>query len=428
MAKILISSLGTGSRDQDTSCYKTTDYEIEGKIYKNKTLIADVLCNHIGIDKLFLVGTKDSVWDSVYEEFGGDKETAVQIDSDKRSKNDTGFLQLVKKQIQNKLGTNGSECYIIEYGLNEDELWLNFDKYLQIMNKISKEDEVYLDITHSFRSLSLMSFVMSEFYANTRDYNLNIKGVYYGMFEASKRKEDGTKSPAPIVDLRMFFELLEWSKAIKNLKYYGNGYGLIALIDKSNQPENIKSSYRDFSYALSMSDIGAIQKSVKSLNKEIFDFSDPKAHILRIIANDLKEFIDIFRIDKISDLQIELASWYAENKNFAMAYMTLAEAVPSLICEQNGKDPADRDTRDNAKYTLKEYKKSRNYNSEHKKAAKTYFKINNIRVNIAHKLVEGDQRSNFDPKNSLDSIQGYVEEVKAMKNIHFQLKKRPMSK
>ena len=367
MAKILISSLGTGSRDQNTRCYKTTDYEIEGKIYKNKTLIADVLCNHIGIDKLFLVGTKDSVWDSVYEEFGGDRQIAVQIDTDKRNKNDTEFLRIVKEQIQNKLGESGSECYIIKYGINEDELWSNFDKYLQIMNNISKDDEVYLDITHSFRSLSLMSFVMSEFCANTRDYNLNIKGVYYGMFEASKKSEDG-RTIAPIVNLKMFFELLEWSKAIKNLKYYGNGYELIALINKSKQPEKIKNSYMDFSYALSMSDI----------------------------------------------------------KNFAMAYMTLAEVVPSLICEQNGKDPADRDARENAKYTLRKYKGSKNYNSEHKKAAEIYFKVNNIRINIAHKLVEGDQRSNSDPRNSANNILIYIDQIKAMKKIHFKLQERPL--
>ena len=425
MAKILISSLGTGSRDQNTRCYKTTDYEIEGKIYKNKTLIADVLCNHIGIDKLFLVGTKDSVWDSVYEEFGGDRQIAVQIDTDKRNKNDTEFLRIVKEQIQNKLGESGSECYIIKYGINEDELWSNFDKYLQIMNNISKDDEVYLDITHSFRSLSLMSFVMSEFCANTRDYNLNIKGVYYGMFEASKKSEDG-RTIAPIVNLKMFFELLEWSKAIKNLKYYGNGYELIALINKSKQPEKIKNSYMDFSYALSMSDISAIQKSVRSLSKDIFDFSDPKEHILKIIANDIKDFIDIFRIDKISDLQIELASWYAENKNFAMAYMTLAEVVPSLICEQNGKDPADRDARENAKYTLRKHKGSKNYNSEHKKAAEIYFKVNNIRINIAHKLVEGDQRSNSNPRNSANNILIYIDQIKAMKKIHFKLQERPL--
>ena len=50
-----------------------------------------------------------------------------------------------------------------------------------------------------------------------------------------------------------------------------------------------------------------------------------------------------------------------------MAYMTLAEVVPSLICEQNGKDPADRDARENAKYTLRKYKGSKNYNSEQQK-------------------------------------------------------------
>ena len=173
-----------------------------------------------------------------------------------------------------------------------------------------------------------------------------------------------------------------------------------------------------------MSDIGAIQKSVKSLKKEIFDFNDQKAHILEIISKDLKEFIDIFRINKISDLQLELASWYAENKNFAMAYMTLAEVLPSLICEQNGKDPADRDAREDAKYTLSQYGGSKNYNSEHKKVAEVYFKINNIRINIAHKLADGDRRSNSDPKNSVDNIQGYIEKVKMMRKIHFVLQRK----
>nr|WP_314372949.1 TIGR02221 family CRISPR-associated protein [uncultured Campylobacter sp.] len=257
MAKILISSLGMGDRVKG---YQKADYAIDDKIYRDRTFISSVLCEHIGIDKLFLVGTKDSIWESVYEEFGGDSETAERIYTDKETRSDTDLLLPVEQQIETKLGSKGSKCFIIKYGLNEDELWLNFDKYLQIMSKISKDDEVYLDITHSFRSLSLMSFVMSEFYANTRDYNLNIKGVYYGMFEAS-RKNDGTKIPAPIVDLKMLFEILEWSRAIKNLKFYGNGYELMALIDKSDQPKNIKNSYEDFSYALSMSDIGAIQKA-----------------------------------------------------------------------------------------------------------------------------------------------------------------------
>lgn len=424
MAKILISSLGMGDRKKG---YQKADYAIDDKIYKDRTFISSVLCEHICIDKLFLVGTKDSIWESVYEEFDGNSETAERIYIDKETGGDENFLLPVEQQIETKLGSKGSKCFIIKYGLNEDELWLNFDKYLQIMSEISKDDEVYLDITHSFRSLSLMSFVMSEFYANTRDYNLNIKGVYYGMFEASEKRDDGTKTPAPIVDLKMFFELLEWSRAIKNLKFYGNGYELMTIIDKSGQPINIKNSYRNFSYALSMSDIGAIQKSVKSLSKEIFDFSDPKAHILKIIAKDIKEFIDIFKIDKLSDLQIELASWYAKNKNFAMAYMTLAEAVPSLICEQNGKDPADRDAREDAKHTLGKCKKE-NYNSEHKKAAKIYFEINNIRVNIAHKLMDGDRRSNSNPQSSTDNIWEYIEKVKVMGKIHFKLQKRPPKK
>ncbi|WP_297897312.1 hypothetical protein, partial [uncultured Campylobacter sp.] len=70
------------------------------------------------------------------------------------------------------------------------------------------------------------------------------------------------------------------------------------------------------------------------------------------------------------------------------------------------------------------YGGSKNYNSEHKKVAEVYFKINNIRINIAHKLADGDRRSNSDPKNSVDNIQGYIEKVKMMRKIHFVLQRK----
>ena len=117
MAKILISSLGMGDRKKG---YQKADYAIDDKIYKDRTFISSVLCEHIRIDKLFLVGTKDSIWESVYEEFDGNSETAERIYIDKETGGDENFLLSVEQQIETKLGSKGSKCFIIKYGLNED--------------------------------------------------------------------------------------------------------------------------------------------------------------------------------------------------------------------------------------------------------------------------------------------------------------------
>ncbi len=89
-----------------------------------------------------------------------------------------------------------------------------FFKFLSIGDFIESNDDVYLDITHSFRSLALMSFVMIEFLRLIREKEININGIYYGMFEY-RNENNGI---APIVNLKIFYDLMQWIIAINELK------------------------------------------------------------------------------------------------------------------------------------------------------------------------------------------------------------------
>ncbi|MEA3228708.1 MAG: TIGR02221 family CRISPR-associated protein, partial [Campylobacterota bacterium] len=60
MAKILISSLGTGQKKDGS--YNTAKYKLNNQIYTT-SFVADALMQELKIDKLFLVGTKKSIWD-----------------------------------------------------------------------------------------------------------------------------------------------------------------------------------------------------------------------------------------------------------------------------------------------------------------------------------------------------------------------------
>ena len=341
MAKILITLVGTGKQakgDDEKNEYVGTDYEIEGKIYNDKKFVSSAIIEHFDINKVFIIGTNKSMWDNIAEYFGADEEYIFELLENKLSQEGVKEEDLNKLNsiIDEKLLFNGSKCFIVKDGENEEELWAVFDKFIEILNEVNNDDEIYVDITHLFRSLSVMSIVMLEFGKMYKDFKIN--GVFYGALNKN--------GPSKIVNLRMFLELLEWARALDNLKRYGNGFDLLKLLTNSNQNRVIINTFSDFTYSLGISDIGKLQNSIKVLKGKIDLFEQQDNNILKIISHNLKDFINRFhKIDNLAKFQFELAWWYRENKNYAMAYMTLVEAALSLVCEINGLDPTSKEDR-----------------------------------------------------------------------------------
>ena len=75
LIKILISSLGTGQRADGS--YSKAKYEIADEVYET-SFIADALNKHLNFDKIFLVGTRKSIWDEAYMVFGGTVPTRIE--------------------------------------------------------------------------------------------------------------------------------------------------------------------------------------------------------------------------------------------------------------------------------------------------------------------------------------------------------------
>jgi len=405
MAKILISSIGTGSRNGG---YNVAKYEIDKKIYENEKFIAKALCEHLKIDKLFLVGTQKSIWEAVFEEFGGDEQIAISIYAAKENNNLVEFIPQIEAVIDKRLGTNGSKCFIIEYGKDENELWGNFDKFLQIATHLEPNDEIHLDITHSFRSLSLMSFIMSEFISNASGKELNIQGVYYGMLEYSGENNGIT----PIVNLAMFFKLLRWSKAIRELKTYGNAKEILTLL---KQDEGEKANrFENFTNALSMSDIMSLKSATSNLKTEISFFKESKNKIYNLISDDLEKFIKMLDVDSLSLLQYRMAKWYCENQNYALSYVMLSEAVISAVAEDHKLDTKDQDKRKEAKNILKRRKES--FKKSHAKddISKTYYTVASIRNYVAHALDKENRHTDTKVKQAVDNLPLYIEKLKSL--------------
>ncbi len=233
MAKILISLIGTGKYakgDEENNRYETTDYIIEDKLYKNKSFTTNAIIEHCKIDKLFLIGTNQSMWDNMADVYGADEEYILGLLEKKESnslKEDN--LEKLNKLFEAKLGSK-SKCFIIKDGENENELWTIFEKFLEILEYIEDEDELYFDVTHLFRSVSIMSFIFAEFGIIYKNYNL--KGIFYGML----RKNE----PSLIINVNVFFELLEWARAIEEIENFTSFDRFLALSkNKLNNSYNV---------------------------------------------------------------------------------------------------------------------------------------------------------------------------------------------
>lgn len=415
MARVLISMLGTGRLDRDKKServYLPTEYQIDGKKYMS-SFIAAVLARHLKVDKIIFVGTAKSMWEEIYREFAVENlnedyylELAVKIDHSNHASADIteANLEPIEQVLDARLGTTGSKCLIIKYGLDEEELWYNFDKFLEISDLLEHGDEVFLDITHSFRSLSLFNYLMLNFTESLAEKQIRVAGLFYGMLDVRNEL-----NYAPIVDLKGLFALSQWIKAIHNFKNYGNGYLAADLIRENNK--ELAQKVDTFSDVANLNYLGAIKQQLDSLQKllqkvELKELGGPVKYVGGYLRGFLERFVGI---KEHSFFQLEIAKWHFENKRYATCYLTMHESIVTRLCEVRGIDWQNFNNRKDMKDHLREYNPKSGVTMVALK--KKYQAITKIRNKIAHSLTESDMAT-F--RNDINNISKYYNELKSI--------------
>ncbi len=381
MAKILISSIGVG-RKQDGG-YKKAKYKCEKEVYET-SFIADALNQHYNFDKFFFIGTKKSIWDEAYITFGGSdkkyhEKLYEQQDSGQVTASDLEPLEILLK--------NDSKTFLIDYGINDEQLWSNFENFLEIANHIQDGDEIYLDITHSFRSLSLMSFVMTQFASSISDKKFKITKVLYGMFEYNNENNGIT----PIVDIKILLDIQEWIKAIDAIKKYSDFDPLVTLLKSEDIEEDVKNAFIQLNNSLKMVNLSALEIFIKNASKKIKTISNSSNKIVQLLAPEIIKLVEELDKDIKSQFQYSLAKWFFKNKNYGLSYLALYEAIISKSCELKSYDVEDYNSREEAKRKLGNDKYGQYF---YTKPDNPDFKnsVSNIRNAIAH---QSNDRKNY---------------------------------
>ena len=333
MSKVLIAGIG-GGKNKETGTYKVANYKIDDEIYYEKTFIVSALEEHYKIDKTIFIGTTGSMWDNLYEFYCPKEEydEKYHIDLIETVDNSSKDDDIYKLDINKFNETFKGKILgiVTRYGMNELEIFENFNLIIQIQDQLKDGDEVYLDITHSFRSNAFWLFLVMNYLTDVEDKKIEIKAITYGMLEIIDRNLPKEKQIAEVVDLNAFYKILQWIKGANNFKNYGNSY----LIEQNIENEKLSKKLKNFSDALNMNYIASLRQSINSLKKLEEDIKSLEGPAKLIIPKVIKDFMDRFATEEKDYLfQAELAKWHFEQKRYAMAYININESIVGFIMD-----------------------------------------------------------------------------------------------
>lgn len=417
MAKILIAGIGGGEKRDGK--YRETNYSLEGKVYENRSFIASVIEEHFKIDKTIFIGTVGSMWDNLYEYYckkyniDYDEEYAMSLFEIIVEANKDMDISQLKIEKFNNIFNGKIEGRVTKYGVDSEQIFDNFNIILNLQDTLKDGDEVYIDITHSFRSNAMWMFLVMNFITDLMDKNIEIKMISYGMLEIADR----TSNITPIIDLNAFYKLLKWIKGAQSFKNYGNSYLLLDNIEN----EELRKKLKTFSHAMNLNYIGTLKQNLNSLKKLLPEIDEMKGPGKLLIPQIVREFVKEFDgVKKDFILQVRLAKWHYKQSRYAMAYININEAIKGYVADELREFYPDKSEEELLDYARKWFFKleprvSRpNFkkDNENKKIIE-YYKIfdhsRRVRNDIAHSLGQKDSAI-----NDIISLENYCAKLEDM--------------
>lgn len=333
MAKKFLSLLGTGD-------YKTCIYKLENKHctkYVQEALVKEICGGWSNEDEIIIFLTQEAR-----------KKHWCNDNNAERS------LEGILKEIYPKPNIKD---VAIPSGKNENEIWEIFEL---ILSNINEDDEIFFDITNSFRSIPMLVLVVLNYAKAIKSIKLN--KIYYGAYEA-KTEKDG-EDVAPIFDLTPFDSVLEWSESVSSFIKYGNSEKIKEL-SKKELLGRIKSGddearvIRDFVERLNdftnniytcrgkviANGKGSSRKSIGAaysmLKENLDDLSKKESNLLKPLKpllGKIGDRISEFSSDDNLKNGLAVIKWSIDNNLIQQGYTALDETIKTYVCRQYNLD------------------------------------------------------------------------------------------
>jgi len=307
--KVFITIIGKGSLKKDKNGktkkpvydYIETEYRFDNLVRKSK-LSSSVIIEKIKPDKIYILGTSESLWNLADELIGN------------------------------------YEKVLIPFGTNHKEFWQMFESLASID---VEGKEVYMDLTHGFRSIPLFVSTVMNFFEKVK--NAKMKGVYYGMFEVQGEIK-------PIIDMLPILEMNRWIEGYTLFKEYGDSRKISRLLEEklsqipleqkkklanlNRLPKVLSKSSKAFGftaleiYMKSLEDIVNISENIKTIPEDL--------RAVEFLISEIEKSSQIFKNNqKEWEKQLKLAEIYFNKNRFAQSVTALRESLLTFVLEEN---------------------------------------------------------------------------------------------
>lgn len=287
------------------------------------------------------------------ENWGGDCDLVLMLLTDLARKNnwDKNLKTRFCAKLQKEVAYQGLEKILLDMNLSyrdiaipdgkdSDEMWEIFEV---IFDEFQDGDELYLDITNSFRYLPMLLVVLVNYAKLLK--NVKVKAIFYGNYEA----RDKESNIAPIMDLLPLSVLQDWTLAASDYLRYGQVEKLFELSESSLLPilRNTETRTKDAeklrSFVTKLKEmveerttcrgyaiVGS--KNVRKLKCTASEIQKVTIVQLRPIFEKIKQSLNDFDAKENVLNCIKAAKWCCDNKLYQQATTMLEEGLGTFLC------------------------------------------------------------------------------------------------
>lgn len=225
-------------------------------------------------------------------------------------------------------------------GKDEKEMW---DIFQTVFNLLQEDDELYFDLTHSFRYLPMLILVLGNYAKFLK--NVQIVHISYGNYEA--RNENGS----PIVNLLPLAALQDWTFAAADYLHNGQSEELVQLtkdaitpilaatLGKDEGANNLRELFTKLETITSNmqtcrglsitqeEDIFKLKQSIESSSADIIPPLVP-------VKKEIEKSFSNFSADANTINGLHAAKWCYKNRMYQQAITILQETIVTMVCEK----------------------------------------------------------------------------------------------
>ncbi|MGG3739064.1 TIGR02221 family CRISPR-associated protein [Aeribacillus pallidus] len=256
---------------------------------------------------------------------------------------------------------------LVEIESSQDEAanWQLFDAILQ---EIEEGDQIYFDITHSFRSIPFVALIVLNYARLVK--KASIGKIMYGLFEQLGNLWEVDNIPpekrlAPIVDVTNMAKLLDWTNGVDQFIRTGDASMIKQLTntevgkvfrDRSSKPEERRQMAELRGLADQLDLVGKslqtsrslqIAEEVKKLRQQLHKVRELETDAIKPLIpllDEIEKKYEAFTDDELDNYFV-MAKWCEENRLIQPGLTLLQENCVTAICRVFHIDKTDKNKR-----------------------------------------------------------------------------------